>query len=133
MQTGSYHRSGLEGLGLGKMTICWLKPEVEYVFKKVSHSETCPFENVRIDELEQFLIKAIGKGKRHVLEIGKKNREWMTKHWHPRDVCQEIVDFYMGKDTLQSASDPEIRRLFKETKIKLDKNPVPTMKTLPPL
>lgn len=121
--TGSYHRSGLEGLGLGKMTVCWLKPEVEFVFKKSSGSETCPFENIRIDGLEDFLRMSIQKGKQHILDIGKRNREWMEKYWHPKDIVQEIIDMYQGYNHLQYAGNPEISKLYNETVEELIKNP----------
>ena len=55
--TASFHRSGLEGLALGKMTICSLNQEVIDILKKTSKSSSIPFENIWIKDLENQLIK----------------------------------------------------------------------------
>lgn len=93
--TGSYHRSGLEGLALGKMTICWVKPEVETVFMNAAKCrEFFPFENVKIDDLKIFLERCVTMGKKEIQMIGKRNRNWMEKYWHPKDIANEFINIY---------------------------------------
>ena len=93
-KTNSYHRSGLEGLAMGKLTICSLDEDVSKLLKIVSESDVVPFHNVWIDTLESFLIKTIEKGREYIIEEGKKSRKWMEKHWHPKDITNEFIDIY---------------------------------------
>ena len=93
-KTNSYHRSGLEGLAMGKLTICSLDEDVSKLLKIVSESDVVPFHNIWIDTLEDFLIKTIEKGREYIIEEGKKSREWMEKHWHPKDITNEFIDIY---------------------------------------
>ena len=92
--TSSFHRSGLEGLALGKLTICSLDEKVINILKKVSKSDVVPFENIWIDDLESDLKKIITKGKKHIFEIGVKNREWMENNWNPKTIVNEYITFY---------------------------------------
>jgi len=92
--TSSYHRCGLEGLALGKMTICSLSNEVEEVFKKASKSDIIPFKNVYIGSLEPELIKIITNGVEHTNDIGRKNRQWMETYWNPKTIVNEFEDIY---------------------------------------
>jgi len=92
--TKSYHRSGLEGLALGKMTICSLKENVIDVLKKASNSDVVPFENIWLNSLEEKLEEIINKGVVYIHEIGKKNRLWMEKHWNPKTIVNEFEEIY---------------------------------------
>jgi len=91
--TGSYHRSGLEGLALGKMTICSLNDDVKRILKKFS-KVALPFENVWIDGLEQFLTTAIKNGTEYLKSIGNLNRTWMESYWHPQAIVNEYIKIY---------------------------------------
>jgi hypothetical protein len=95
--TASYHRSGLEGLALGKLTICSLSPEVERVFLKSCAATASPFINVWINSLEIELCKIIDCGIDYIIETGVQSRDWMTRHWHPQAIVNEYVKIY---DTL---------------------------------
>jgi hypothetical protein len=95
--TASYHRSGLEGLALGKLTICSLSPEVERVFLASCGAPNSPFVNVWIKSLELELCKIIDCGIDYIIECGTQNREWMTRYWHPQTIVNEYVKIY---DTL---------------------------------
>ena len=92
--TASFHRSGLEGLALGKMTICSLDDKVINILKKVSKSDQIPFENIWINDLFEELSKIIYKGKKNIHQIGEDNRKWMEKYWNPRDIVNEYIDYY---------------------------------------
>ena len=93
--TTSFHRSGLEGLALGKMTICSVGDAVIKVMKKASGSNTVPFENVSIEELEMFLRHLIEKRNiNFILRRGKENRTWMEKYWHPKVIANEYIKIY---------------------------------------
>lgn len=92
--TASYHRSGLEGLALGKMTICSLSPLVEKIFLNSSGTKTSPFINIWIKDLELELCKIIDCGVDFVIESGEQNREWMEQYWHPQHVVADYIKIY---------------------------------------
>ncbi len=93
--TGSFHRSGLEGLALGKMTICWLKPKVEEMLKNLVQ-DRIPFENINIDNLQSFLISKRDSPIEDIHAVGKKNREWMEEHWNPKHIAESFIEIYKG-------------------------------------
>lgn len=95
--TTSYHRSGLEGLALGKMTICSLSPEVEKVLLTSSGATDSPFINVWSNDLEIELCKIIDSGIESILSKGDASRAWMNRHWHPQTIVGEFTKIY---DTL---------------------------------
>ena len=90
--TDSFHRSGLEGLALGKLTICSLGDEVRGNIHK--HSPIIPFFDIRIENLEEELYNIIKEGIDFIIHCGKKSREWMERYWHPRDIIKEYIDVY---------------------------------------
>lgn len=93
--TGSFHRSGLEGLALGKMTICWLKPDVVQVLKDVTGDERCPFENIHIDNLKEFLTETCAKMSiQEINDRGVENRRWMKRNWHPKIIAKKFEKMY---------------------------------------
>ena len=92
--TGSYHSSWLEVLALWKLSFCSLDESIIRIFKKVSKSNIVPFENIWIEDLENELKKIIKKGKSFIHDVGAKNRSWMEKYWHPKDIANEYIDFY---------------------------------------
>lgn len=92
--TGSYHKSGLEGLGLGKLTICGMNVDVEKVMKKAAHTDTQPFTRIGIGNLFGELSKIIEKGIPYINEVGFKNRQWMEKFWTPESIANEFIDHY---------------------------------------
>jgi hypothetical protein len=92
--TESYHRSGLESLGMGVATICSLGGEIEQMLLRASKAETHPFINVRIDQLEDKLIEMVDAGIGHILNLGEMSRNWMINHWHPCVVANEFVYIY---------------------------------------
>lgn len=92
--TPSYHRSGLEGLALGKLTLCSFSDEVESVFLNVSGSEKNPFLDVGLKELYSVLKDIIERGVDFVVEKGRQNRKWMENHWSPEDTVNEFIDIY---------------------------------------
>jgi len=91
--TKSYHRSGLEGLALGKLTICSVGEDVNNIVKNIINS-TLPFENVWIDDLYFSLENIIKKGINYINEVGYNNRNWMERYWHPKDIIKEYVNIY---------------------------------------
>jgi len=92
--TGSFHRSGLEGLALGKLTICHMSPEVEDVLKRVSGSNGSPFFHLHISSLEQGLREILGAGRDYIQAIGRSNRLWMETYWHPKQIVKEFINIY---------------------------------------
>ena len=92
--TSSYHRSGLEGLALGKLTICSLSPNVEKILLSSSGAQVSPFFNVWINSLETELNKIVDAGLDFILEKGKESRSWMEQHWHPQTIVNEFTKIY---------------------------------------
>ena len=92
--TSSFHRSGLEGLALGKLTICSLDKEVTKVLSKSTGTDLIPFENIWINDLEEKLIDIINMGTDYIIEKGNKNRLWMEEYWNPIDIVNEYIDYY---------------------------------------
>lgn len=93
-KTGSFHRSGLEGLALGKVTICHMLPEVEKVLLKAAGSTRNPFFCCPLNQLAEWLEEWTLAPPEEVNEIGLLNRQWMEKHWHPRDIVAEFIQHY---------------------------------------
>jgi nucleotide-binding universal stress UspA family protein len=95
--TGSYHRSGLEGLALGKYTITGtLLPELtEYL---ESFEGWCPFAGVGIDSLYDHLCGLVAayktRGEGFIGRRGKVNREWLIKYWSPETLAKEWITEY---------------------------------------
>ena len=92
--TSSFHRSGLEGLALGKMTICSLGEKEITIIQKTSTSNKIPFENIWIDNLENELKKIICTGSEYINNKGKENRAWMEKYWNPEVITNEYIEYY---------------------------------------
>lgn len=94
VKTDSYHRSGLESLGMGITTICSMSSEVERVFLKSAKSDKNPFINVYHQDLKAKLIELIDAGLNNLLENGYNNRVWMENHWHPSVIANEYLQIY---------------------------------------
>lgn len=93
--TTSYHRNALEGLALGKLTICSLGDEVQQIFKKLSGSNYIPISNVWLYDLYNFLCFLIEENSVEVINnVGRYNRQWFEKHWNPRTICGEFTNIY---------------------------------------
>lgn len=92
--TASYHRSGLEGLALGKLTICSLSPKVEQILLNSSGAKSSPFVNIWINDLEIELCRIIDSGILNILEKGKESRHWMNRFWHPKTIISEFTKIY---------------------------------------
>ena len=91
--TKSYHRSALEGLALGKMTICSIGDDVQEIVKK-SCGDYLPVENINIDSLYDFLTNISRKPITKVNNKGKDNRQWMETYWNPKDIVNEYIKIY---------------------------------------
>jgi len=92
--TSSYHRSSLEGLALGKLTICSIGDSVQGIVYKTSGSYL-PIENISIDDLYNYiayLIECIGI--KEINKKGKENRDWMFNYWHPKNIVSEYIKVY---------------------------------------
>ena len=92
--TTSFHRSGLEGLALGKATICYVGDAVEKTLFKVTGSNVNPFINVSIDNLYDELLKLVNGGIMHLISMGRNSRAWMEAYWEPRAIVEEFIKIY---------------------------------------
>lgn len=92
--TDSYHKCTLEGLSLGKATICSMSPDMERIL--LLYCDRIPILNVWSHSLEAYLIYLIEKGVDYVNKVGKESRAWMEKNWKPSDIIQEYIKIYEG-------------------------------------
>ena len=94
--TGLCHMSGFEGLALGKMTICHVDDSVAGdPLRKITGSDEIPFENVKIENLYDYLDMMVSKGNiGKIISKGKKNRKWIEKYWNIHDVVDEMITHY---------------------------------------
>lgn len=93
--TSSYHQSGLEGLALGRYTICSMNTKVINMLLNVSKSNYVPFDIVWINELYTQLEYIINHYTiSNLIEDGKSNRAWMEQYWHPKDIIDEYINYY---------------------------------------
>lgn len=93
--TKSYHRSGLEGLALGKMTICSIGSDVNKILNNSAHTNNNPFINIWIDSLEKELTKLIESNNIElILKTGEDSRKWMEKYWNPVKIVNEFIKIY---------------------------------------
>jgi hypothetical protein len=82
--TGSYHRNSLEGLAAGAVVIngVGLLPGVEQVLRHLAPDSTrLPFVFSTLDTLERTLLELIERGPAELATMGRRNREWMERHW----------------------------------------------------
>ena len=93
-KTGSFHLSGLEGLALGKVTLCHLNDDVRDAMLQASGSDVVPFHNVSLSDLKDALRTLVSHTLSTLHEMGMRNRAWMERHWHPRDVAKEFEGIY---------------------------------------
>jgi len=89
--TGSYHRSGLEGLALGKPSLCNMTEPVSMLFCRVSGFHANPFYLYPINFLKDGIIRMVCDRTKNV---GRCNRMWMIQYWHPADVIKEYIKIY---------------------------------------
>jgi hypothetical protein len=94
VKTGSYHRSGLEGLAMGEVTICSVSPEVERVMVTAANAPNQPFVNIYYQDLYSKLTELIESGLNNILEEGWKSRHWMEQYWHPEIIANEYIKIY---------------------------------------
>jgi len=91
--TGSYHRSALEGLAMGKIAIGNLSDEVKRVVKDACGSDL-PISNAKIDQLP-CLLEYISNLSDYEMWIEcLHNRLWMSINWHPKDIANEFIKIY---------------------------------------
>jgi hypothetical protein len=81
--TGSYHRNSREGLATGCVVVnaLGLVPFVVDALRRCSKTYDNPFVFSTLADAERVLSSLIERGPRALEEEGRKNREWLTRHW----------------------------------------------------
>lgn len=92
-QTGSYHRCTLEGLALGRLTICRLDPAVAAVAHQAAGSPL-PVISSDLDNLPRLLEELVRQPLARLARWGAGRRRWMQRYWHPRDIAWDFVRHY---------------------------------------
>jgi hypothetical protein len=90
--TPSYHRCSLQGLSMGKITLCSMSNEMEGVLKR--YAPTIPIVNVWIIDLEETLVDLIHAGTDYIYKKGAESRKWIETYWRPEDIIKEYTDIY---------------------------------------
>lgn len=93
VKTGSYHRSGLEGLALGCATICNISDSVADIIKNTA-GHNHPFINCNMDTLHNTIENLINSGINNILQTGNNSRLWMEKYWNPKNILKEYLKAY---------------------------------------
>lgn len=101
VKTGSYHRSGLESLGMGVATFCYLNDVTQQMFLESSCATDVPFINVGINMLENKLCNLIENGIGYINEQGFRSRKWMEKYWCPEVIANEYISIYKSNFSWQ--------------------------------
>jgi len=94
MITGSYHLSGLEGLSMGKPTLCYLDRRTEFIMRYLSGADTLPFINTMLEhsqEVISYLLAQRDVGQK----IGTASRNWMEKYWSEKALVHHFQDMYI--------------------------------------
>lgn len=91
--TGSYHLSGLEGLGVGKPVVAYLDPRTIHTLQAISGSDICPFINVRLENVRTVLVHLLNNLD-EVKHLGIASRQWIEKYWSDKSLVQHFVDVY---------------------------------------
>lgn len=86
-----FHRSALEGLAMGKLTVCYINNSIVQAFKK--YSPVLPVSNVPIQNLRDFLEYQIDRIE-YVYHVGKMSRAWMEECWNMENIIEEYINIY---------------------------------------
>jgi hypothetical protein len=110
MITGSYHLSGLEGLSMGKPTLCYLDKRTEYIMKYISGASDVPFVNTMLENSSK-IIKYLLLHRDIGLDLGIESRKWMEKYWSEESLVHHFVDMYdnLLEDPVKVARQRELR------------------------
>lgn len=92
--TPSFHLSALEGLALGRMTVCWVDDKVKEILQQVTGSNTNPFHGCYIGWLEDYLMDVLTRGPDYIKEQGQLANEWYKKYWSPESIAREYHQIY---------------------------------------
>ena len=92
--TPSFHLSSLEGLALGKMTVCWVDDKVNSVLTNITGADSNPFHGDYIGWLEDILIEKLTGGREYIRKQGMLASEWYKKYWNPRDIAADYCNVY---------------------------------------
>lgn len=103
--TGSYHRSGLEGLALGKPTFAYLDARTAASLALLTGTTDCPFLNCRVEYLPLVIRHMIGHPEL-IREVGERSRAWMTRYYADQHLVKEYTDIY---DSLLAGAELELR------------------------
>lgn len=91
--TGSFHLTGLEALSMGKIVFSYLDNRTQYVLSEITGTNSNPFYNVRMEDLEFLLIDLFNKEK-DLIELGNLSKEWSDKYWNDKLVANRYLDTY---------------------------------------
>ena len=91
--TGSYHRSGLEGLALGKPTFAYLDHRTSSSLALLTGTINSPFLNCRLKELPKIILHLL-ENPRLIQSIGNYSRQWMSKYYTDEIMVKKYTDIY---------------------------------------
>lgn len=91
--TGSYHRSGLEGLALGKPTFTWLDPRTTSVLSCISKTITIPFINVHLNNFS-VVLKNLIESPVHYQQVSEYSKYWMDNYYSSKKLIKFYTNIY---------------------------------------
>lgn len=90
--TGSFHRSTLEALALGVPVIVKMDPALDRRITEAAEGDEMPVVRCNgPDDLGARLEKLARMTRKDRRQLGVAGREWMERHWHPREIAREFA------------------------------------------
>lgn len=86
--TGSYHRSTLEALALGIPCVSNVDSDVHGVLLRAAGANDFPIVHATRETLMERLEWLIAMPRKKRLAMGDAARDWMVRHWHPKDIAR---------------------------------------------
>ena len=112
--TGSYHRSSLECLALGKTTLAFLDDRTQEVIKDISGTNNLPWVNTHLENAYQDIEYLINN--KYVLDaLGSESQYWMKKYWNPANLINIYLEAYENLNKLGDTLDKQRFDTHKKT------------------
>lgn len=91
--TGSYHLNTLESLACGSVCLTYMDRTTQQAVFDLTGRSDFPAVSVGLEDAEAVLLDLAGN--RQLVElVGLHSREWITRHWAPKQMAGHFLDAY---------------------------------------
>ena len=91
--TGSYHLNTLESLACGSVCFTHMDRSTQQAVFELTGRSDFPAVSVGLEDTEDVLLDLVGK-RELVDALGRHGRDWMRRHWAPKDMARHFLDAY---------------------------------------